>query len=372
MIVDRTFNDELESYLISSGWSQPEMEGELGGIWRLGDEWKIPIPRNLSPDSIDWEIILDRLSRATGMPVELIEQRVANPAVDVLNLRAANDYAIRDTISYKAGSKLVSEAWRMFRSAATTSFRGRAAIRGNYSRQADAIAEKARMAHTRRGSYVIPLYMPLSLNNDNSNTLLAENEAPDEPAERRVTRTFAEALHSIESNVLEPATAPDSNAIKNLVLAGVSLEFTSALARIAGDKDINVFSASFEWSNLGGRPPTQSTGVDIPSAAAPLIEETGRKLNRANSNEPIEFLSGPIVGVYRDEDTSGGRVTVSTFRNRPAHVHVNVSSEVLENSLDWMKRRVTVVVEGRIRRVSDGLQCDRLDSVRPLLESQLF
>ena len=46
-------------------------------------------------------------------------------------------------------------------------------------------------------------------------------------------------------------------------------------------------------------------------------------------------------------------------------------AERLDLALDWMKARVTVLVEGRVQRTSDGLVCDRRDSIEPLSNRQL-
>lgn len=85
------------------------------------------------------------------MTVEQVIAGIMLMSTDVANLRAANDLVITDTIPYEAGTAMMQGAWRMFRSCATTSMKVRAQIRGNYNKDADEIANTARMAHTKRG-----------------------------------------------------------------------------------------------------------------------------------------------------------------------------------------------------------------------------
>lgn len=90
------------------------------------------------------------------------------------------------------------------------------------------------------------------------------------------------------------------------------------------------------------------------------------------SRRGVEVLTGPVVGVHRDDDDQSGVVTVQTVRNqRSAHVTVNVSRTRLYEALEWMRDRETVVVEGRVHRAAIGLQGDRLDGVSLLRSHQL-
>jgi hypothetical protein len=87
----------------------------------------------------------------------------------------------------------------------------------------------------------------------------------------------------------------------------------------------------------------------------------------------VEVLTGPIVGVQRDDADTGGFVTIQTVRSaRPCHVSVNVSRAMLDQALDWMKQRATALVSGRVRRTGAGLFVDERDSIGLLAHGQLF
>jgi hypothetical protein len=245
-----------------------------------------------------------------------------------------------------------------------------------YRKTADAIAEEARMGHTKRGSFVIPILMPLPVQwppppEQESLTGIDEVAVP-EPETRRVMRTFAESLAAMDEVAITPEQEPTSDDLHDLICAGVSHEFSAALHRILIQSTVAEFSASFEWAPSDAPAPRTEPRVNIPAAAAERVERVARKLRAQTGQRGAEVLTGPVVGVHRDDEDQSGVVTVQTVRNqRSAHVTVNVSRERLYEALNWMRDRETVVIQGRVHRGAHGLQADTFNSVSLLRSHQL-
>lgn len=232
------------------------------------------------------------------------------------------------------------------------------------------------MGHTKRGSFVIPILMPLPLEGPRADTepVLSglEEVAVPEPSTRRVMRTFAESLAAMDEVAITPEKEPTSDGIFDLVRAGVSHEFSSALHRILAQPAVAEFSATFEWAPSEAPAPRTDATVGISAAAAERVKRVSMRLRSQLARRAPEVLSGPVVGVHRADDDQSGVVTVQTVRNqRTAHVTVNVSRERLYEALDWMRERETVVVEGRVHRATRGLQADRKDGVSLLRSHHL-
>jgi hypothetical protein len=362
---------DLVLYLGATGWSRIGI-GAVGEMWARPDvDWNIPVPHVLTTEDLTWQDIVNRLADADRVDRAEIERRVRLSSIDVANLRAANDYLIADTIPYSAGVAMVTNSWNMFRACATTSLKPRAHIHGQYRVGADEILKSARMAHTRAGSYVIPIYMPLSPPDELDEPVL-EFEAPPEAAERRVMRTFAEALATFSRVAVEPEAEPRASEMLQMVAAGVSTEFATSLHRVLSQPAVAEFGASFDWALSGGPPPAVASRIEISAAAAPRVERVAQKLRQQTSKRTVEVLTGPIVEIRRDDDDSGS-VVVQTVRNsQQAHVRVNVSRRRLDDALLWMRKRETVVVRGRVRRTSGYLMADRKDAVDLLSSTQLI
>jgi len=363
----------LTAYLTAAGWQAPSEPGRQGELWRkLDSRFRVPVPEPLDDDGPDWELVLNRLALVEDSTPQEVERRIRGRLVDVANLRAAKDLVIDDTIPLTAGVSMVRDSWVMLRSCATTSLGARAHIAGNYRRAGDDLIDLARMAHTRRGSFIIPIYMPVPQPQEQPNQIEGLETAPPEPGERRVMRTFAQSLSIIES-VVEPEPEPTANDVQGLIYGGVSHEFAAGLTRILRSESVAEFSADFEWASLAGPAPSTPSHIAIPAAAASRIERVSQRLKAVKPVRGIEMLTGPIVGVRRNDDDTGGVVTIQTVRGaRQCHVSVNVSRERLDQALDWMKQRETALVTGRVHRTGADLFADKRDGVGLLAHEQLY
>jgi hypothetical protein len=227
------------------------------------------------------------------------------------------------------------------------------------------------MAHTQQGSFIVPIYLPLSDVAEPEQPTL-ELEAPPEPQERRVMRTLAESLAAFSRVVVDPESEPKGKDILGLVTSGVSTEFATALHNVISQQAVAEFSASFAWAPAGGPPPAVPAQTTIPAAVAPRVERVARRLRETMPRRSTELLTGPIVEVHRNDDESGS-VVIQTIRNaHQALVRVNVSPQRLDEALVWMRRRETVLIRGRVRRISSGLACDKRDAIHLLRATQLL
>lgn len=368
-------HDRLVRYLAASGWLPPDEVGQVGGMWRHPEsDYLLPVPNDLDAEGIDWQVITERLAMLEGAKVSEVVTRLEGQAVDIANLRAANDIIIHDTIPYKAGVTLVQSSWTMLRSSATTALGPKANIR-NYRKTGDELISTARMAHTRRGSFIIPILLPIPDPKPDDEER-KQPPLPDmgiaterEPQERRIMRTFAEALAAIDMMAVQPEKEPRPSIDYELIRAGVSHQFANALHDVLTATSVSEFSAKFEWAPIG-TPPQGLREVSIPADARDRIRDVARRLKVSPTPRVEEAFSGPIRSVERDPDpgVDTGLVTVQTTRNgRVAHVSVRVSAEILDQAWQWARERQTVVVNSKVRRTSDGLMADKSDAVEPMM-----
>lgn len=364
----------LVSYLAAAGWEPAtKPAGKDGMLWQKPHaQFAVPVPNTLDDSEPDWTLVLERVAMVEGIDRAEAERRIRGRLIDVANLRAAKDVVIENTIPFVAGVSMVRESWGMFRSCATTSLGARAHIAGHYRRRADEVMDQARMAHTRRGSFIIPILMPVPEPQEPGGQFEGMSTAPPEPYERRVMRTFAESLASIEA-IVQPEPEPNANDVQKMIRAGVSHEFTASLHRILRQKSVADFTAEFEWAATAGPVPDTPKQVGIPAEAAERVGRVARRLKTERPARGVEMLTGPIVAVQRDDDDTGGVVTIQTVRAaRQCHVSVNVSRERLDQALDWMKARSTALVTGRVNRTGPNLFADRRDGIGLLSHEQLY
>lgn len=365
---------DLVAYLEFTGWTR-QQEGVAGALWaRYGRRLGVPY----EPDRDLIRGVVERIAAAEERMVKQVADAARYLLYDVTHLRAANDYRIVDSIPLRTAERIIGSARSMLRATATTARWERAQIGSNYSPLGDDVVRQALMGHTERGSFVIPVLVPLpepAPPDPHQPTLdhgAAEfHEAPAEPFERRVVRTFAQSLQALHELVVEPARDPSTDEIHELVYRGVSREFCSALAGILTEPAVGEFEARVDWSPAVPAPRTMPASVAIDADAADLVRNVADKL-RQQRVDPRQVFSGTIVQLRHEaEDDPYGEIAVSTVRRgRPSEVLVRLPLADYRRAWEWHDQRRAVLVEGAVRRtpgrplrVDNPIRCHPIDEM---------
>jgi hypothetical protein len=371
--------DSVQAYLRRRGWVQ-EPPGPAGSWWRRPGQQPperavIGVPDRIVPGTIEWRSVIERLAAYEQRSFEEIAETIRDQFVDVTQLSVASDI-IAGSIPLSAGADLLSSAKGMVRAAATAAVRPRADIAGNFSVVADRIANQARLGHTREGSYVIPLLMPLPPQDDSGREPLSGMESHRveyEPTERRVTRTLAQALDAVQQRIVEPAKEPDAQDIAPLVAAGVTRELVFAVNSILHHSAISEFKASFQWADAVTPPGGVPRRVEVSAEAEPLLVRTERLL-KSSRRDPGQIVTGPIVEIRQLPDDPIGEIAIQTMRaGKRSEVRVQLSADKLDDAHIWMRDRRAVVAEGQlIHARGQPLRITQLSRIHPLDETVLF
>ncbi|ARK05999.1 hypothetical protein B8281_16020 [Cellulosimicrobium sp. TH-20] len=373
---ESTVERALREYLDAQGWRPSGNPGPYGDLWaRPNTSMMIPVPHDIRYGSDEWDSIVGRLADVDRLPPATVAFKITHWSIDVAHARAANDIVIDDTIPLAAGTQLLNSSWRMLRAVATTARGPKPQIKGNYSRLGDLTIAHARMAHTQRGSYVIPILLPLTdvPETKDQHALEGMEHVAPEPEERRVMRTFAESLNMIDRVAVQPDRMPTGEQVMQLVNAGVSREFARALSELLQEDAVSTFSTTFDWAPSIEAPGSVPTAVEIPSAAAEVVERVASRLLSPTKKPGTEVLIGPLIGIRRESDDTFWELQIQAVRHsRPAEIWVTVPMSVGELATEWMRRRETVVVYGNVERgAGNHLRVVRPQSVMPLNESML-
>lgn len=363
------------SWMLKHGWYEAS-EGQAGWMWKhrsMDDgQRRIGIARELDADETAFQSVIKRLAAAHQLPVAELDRSLRMWGTDVTTLRAANDIVITDTIPLNSGAVMLESARLMFRSAASAAVRLRPEISGAYSRLGDEVAESVRMGHTQRGSYLIPVYVPVgepdSVDSEEPvfDGMERESISIVESAERRMTRTFAQAMQAIHEHVITPEGTPNTDRVMALVSAGVTREFISALSRVLSDRAVAEFETQFEWAQSQKKPTNINDFIKIPSAAEEKLAETARRLKQSAKRE-FHVLTGPIVTVSKFPDDPYVYATIKTLRGgRSCSVEAILRDTPLDVVTSWMNSTETVQLQGEVTRKGPLLQVMNPQSFGPM------
>ncbi|WP_280316948.1 hypothetical protein [Nocardia wallacei] len=349
--------EDLVSYLRIHGWS-PNPPGPGGTMWLKGAA-RIGVPHE--PDGVFVGSVLSQLARAEQRDVRATADAVRYVRFDVTHLRAVNDRRIVDKIPLEAATTLISSARAMLRATATTALRERAQI-SSYSRIGDEVIRDAFMGHTERGSYVIPVLVPIPPPEQpaiDQPTLYDDQDEPvryrttPEPFERRVVRTFAQSMQAVHDLVVQPGRFARTDDIHELVYRGVSREFCSGLAKVLDEGTIAEFETTVEWAPVVAAPETMPRQVSISAEAADLVRDIADRMRQQRAPSSQVFSGTIVEFLHENHDDPFGEVGVSTMRRgRPSKVRVRLPLQTFREAWEWHNAGRAVLVEGIIRRSS--------------------
>jgi hypothetical protein len=358
--------EQLHSYLRFTGWRQLP-PGPAGSFW-VRDSARIGVPHENDEFMIKGSI--ERIAKSERRTLKEVYDSVRFLLFDVVHLRAANDRLIADTIPLEAASKILSSSKRMLQATATTARAERAHIGTNFSRRGNEVVRHTLMGHTERGSFVIPVLVPLpepSPLDFHEDTLLEEvgdgesyHRSAPEPFERRVVRTFAQSMQAVNEIVVEPAKIPSVDQIYELVYRGVSREFCTSLSGILKEPSVAEFGATIDWAPVV-TPPRTFSPVTIDATAADLVQNVADKL-RQTRMDPSQVFTGTIVQLRHESQIDPfGEIAVSTVRRgRQSEVIVRLPIDQYQEAWQWHYDGRAVLVEGVVRRAPN--QPLRVDS----------
>lgn len=360
MAEDRDLRPNVASYLKRHGWT-PGQAGQAGELWRLNAETResgnrleaasLAVPFQVEFDSFEYRAILDRLARQVQVSAEKISEAVESEFLDAQNYRIADQYVFEESALLEGAATVLGSARRLVRAAATTARKPRAFIGANFSKPGDEMAKRARLAHTRQGSFILPIVMPVT-------PMVAEGEleegaVPIEPGERSVTHTLASALAALNNIAVKPETSPGPDDVMNLVQSGVSKELVSAVREIVVSAGVAAFDVSFVWSPALGTPKEVPERVVIADEAAPLLNRVAVELAKVKP-EPDASVSGQIVRIHYVQGEPSGQIAIRTERrNRIVDVSVHAISEIVHQAYVWAHDHRAVLARGRIERKND-------------------
>jgi len=352
---------DVRHYLSTSGWSE-RPPGPAGSLWfqdqpdQARGERALAVPVRIEPDTSEWKGVLHRLAAFEQRPLHDVYLSITTQFVDVTRFRASDYDQIKGSIPLAAGARLAEAAYSMLRAAATTSQSPRSHIGGNFSKPGEVLAAKARMAHTEEGSYVLPIWMPLTPPehpDQAASELGLEFHRASEPPERRVTRTLAQAMTALDEVIVRPEREPTPADLAPLVMAGVSRELVSAVHRVVGGSLVNSLEAGFTWASALHSPDAIDR-VFIGSEVADRLKRAADALRRTRRH-PSEVITGPIVEIRRVPGDPFGEVSIDTVRRgRASEVRVRLNREDLNKSFTWAQTERTLLVEGSIETTHGG------------------
>lgn len=352
---------ELSGYLRATGWHQVTHRPNEWASWvsgkESGEEVEALVPLNRRVR--DFSARMADLLRA----LEVVEQRsqleilrdLLTASADVVRIRFVDSETADGSIPLEEGAVIVQKAKDMLASAACATITPRPYFHARKPKQASEYLRRLRMGQTEQGSYVVTIISPVPLGLADQGRLFEI----EEPFERRVLVTLANALGATEEAAQEAAASGNFESFNRAVASGVSANLCDAIVGLSNPEQDRALEVGFSWSRSR---PIGAEGVRevvIQPDAIPVIEEAGRLFRETSDREDFE-LCGPVVKLERPEGIEFGKVTVYGFVDeKPRRVVLELNDPTYHTAVQAHDKRTIVsctgilVREGNTFRLTD-------------------
>jgi hypothetical protein len=341
---------DLAAYLRSTGWRRHKVVEDRWSVWIKGDDFEVALP--LNRDFHDFTL---RMSDALAT-IEVVEERsqieilsdLLTSSSDVLRFRLESEFK-DGTISIDEGVRVVQKVRDLLMAGACAAINPQAVYPTRKPGQAVDYLKKVRMGQTERGSYVITAIsrVPPELRLEEGENLFEIQE----PFERRVTITIAEASLALKRAAEQTYASSDFKAFQAAVPKGVSANLCDAIRGLSGNETAaQSVEIGFSWSR--GRPINREIPKRIvfqPDVVS-VIEEAGRVFRESSPREDYE-LRGPVIKLERPEGSDTGRVTVMGFvDDRPRKIAMVLNSPDYDKAVEAHRNQQSVFCYGELTR----------------------
>lgn len=233
--------DQLEAYLIASGWRRDGELGERASIWHRPEERhsdaEVLLPRSQSAKDYTDRIVDVVFSIAAfegRMPVEVAKATTGFFA-DHISVRILHRDVAEGTIPLNDGVLLNLRARDLVASSAMSTLSKRKHFSGKRPPEAREFLESLRLGQTEIGSYVVNVIAPMKpIQTD-------QQSMPMTSMTRMVTANLSTSLDALSQAIGKFSQANDFTAFDAAVKDGASANLCDALVGLSGEKKTRGF-----------------------------------------------------------------------------------------------------------------------------------
>lgn len=332
--------------LSSLGWERLAV-GPFGEAWGLG-EAQIAVPNDWQGDRALVRGLLTRVGRSINRDPDSLWVQMLVGISDVLSTQVEGTTLDFGLVPLAVAGDVVSNARRLIKSVGTSVLTPVRHINRRYRSEAQRLAKQSYMAHTREGSFVFPLYIPLDAAGEVEHTE-AHSAITVEPYGRTVTRRLSEALALTRTLAVEQAALSlGEDDLSAIAATGITHETCQALVQMLASESLEGVVFNLTWAPVGEEPPNGTRRIEFDRSMRQNIRTLGQRLADPVEDRTAEY-TGTITDVHQPEDPEEDDYffVLQTYHEaRRRALRVNIDAETKAKAATWFTDRNTVLVRG--------------------------
>ena len=338
------------AYLRAQGWTLATTEPDRFARYILpsgnGEPFEVDVP--IRHELRDYALRLGEALRT----LEIVENRsqldiirdMQHATVDAIRIAVSGAPTNGGRISLDAGASLFVQARELMLAAACATVEKRAVFAARKPAPAVDYVRRINFGPPSPGSFVVLIESPVA-----PRLQLTMGFSDDEPYERRVTLTLAQALEATQRAATLAAATGEARPFLEAVPQGVHANLCDVLAKILGETSAPA-SFQFSWSPARPVAPDVPRRIELASDLVQVLEEASRVF-RKNAPRPDFELEGIPVKLSSPNAAEGGTVTIAGYVDASIRmVRVNLPATDYALAIRAHGAWLVVACEGELAR----------------------
>ncbi len=340
---------DINDYLSGRKWKIAKQKEEKI-IWMFNDDPSknilLPLKRDYV-DYVDRKIqFIEDLALIEKRPVIQIINDIAAINNDVIRIRLHGIDTVDGCIPLFQGAEMIEKSYEMILAAACASVKPMPIYQGQRYKQAMEYIKNVKLGQTEIGSYVITAHSPIS-----RSAQMSLDQNADESFERRVIRTFVNAVQSAKEATRQSLEAGNVNIFRQFVENGVSANLCEAIADIRSIDETADLSFDISWSPYFSTPKDLPTHFDFAANEIPVLRDAA-ELFREKIPLTDFFLKGIIHKLERHQKDGPGIIVVASFSEdyEGKMIRVALSADDYNKAIKAHEEFAVMSCYGRLRK----------------------
>jgi len=358
---------EFIAYLRTKGWIQESEISNKASLWVSPGNHDITVParRELGDYVLRISEALSTLSRVEDRSQLEVLRDIQTTTSDLIRVRASNDRGEPGALPLEDAVRFIENTREMILSAACAAIEKRAVYAKRKPQAAMDYLKHVQMGQTERGSFVLTILSPVKPELRPVQTSLLPQIEPEDPFERRVTKTLFESLNATNTAARSAVLLSDMEPFQSAVTHGVSANLCDALVGLSSVSSNDQIELQVSWARTRPLSSPQFSRVVFESDTIPVIAEAARVFREVAPIEDAE-VAGFVVGTGREITEIKGDITLAALVDGNMHrVQITLSPENYSIALRAHDERKVVTCVGELIKQGRGyrLQNPRLFQV---------
>jgi hypothetical protein len=350
---------ELAAYLRAKGWRQEADLAGKGSLWLLqgpsGAEFDVTLParRELGDYVLRMAEVLSTLADAEGRSQLDVLRDIQITTADLIRVRAPSRDAEDGTLPLDRAVAFVERSRDMMLAAACAAIDKRPVFAKRKAQQAMDYLGHVRMGQTERGSYVLTILSPVPPELRPAQGTLLPVE-PEDPYERKVTRTLIDALKALEEAARDAAVEGNMRPFQTAVTRGVSANLCDAVVGLSAVSLEEGLDVQVSWSRTRPVDGAIPSRVIFGSDSIPLMDEAARQFREAASWDDVE-VEGVVTRLVRETSATEGDVTITgSVDGQMRRITLRLDPNTYSQTVQAHDERRTVRCTGELVKEAGG------------------